>query len=521
MSFGSNTSTSEMKIPNWLEGAGKDVVKNALEFYDKDFKPYKGDRVAEFTDTQESGFQNVINWSNQTPSAYSDALGITKKAAAAPGYQLKPTGPGYQLAATPGATKLAPTAGEYKFDEAGPGYQLAATPGATKLAPTAGEYTLRQAGPAYSMGETGGAYKPEDYGRIVDEGGKLGAMSDYINPYVSANLDPVIKDIERAAAKERMRIGDMATAAGAYGDARHGVLEGESDRNRVEAIGEAGYRAYSDAWNAGMAARQADLTRFGNRDLAEGQFYENQQGRQLARDTTQGQFYENQQARQQAQDQAQAGLFETAAGRRDALNLNQAGLDENAANRALSRDVAQGSLFEQLMGRRFAQDQAQYGAHEAYAGRSDARSLNQAELDANAASMALSRDVAQGSLFEQLMGRRFAQDTAQAGLYETAQNRALAGGAQMTDIQGAADESMLQRLMAQLNVGATQQANAQAELDAKYEGYDRKRQDEYDRLAALVSVIGGVPYTRTGITTQPNNDIWKMLGSVAGGLIPG
>jgi len=102
----------------------------------------------------------------------------------------------------------------------------------------------------------------EDMGRVVDETGKLGSISDYINPYIEQSLQPGIKDIDRAAATERARIGDMAGNSNAFGDARHGVLEGTADSNRVEAIGDLSYGAHADAYNSAMGLRSGDLNRF-------------------------------------------------------------------------------------------------------------------------------------------------------------------------------------------------------------------------------------------------------------------
>lgn len=214
------------------------------------------------------------------------------------------------------------------------------------------------------------AYQTTDFGRIVDENGPLGAMSDYISPYISEALNPAIKDIERAAATERMRIGDAASNANAYGDARHGVLEGTSDRNRIEAIGDTAYGAYADAWTQAMGAREADLNRMTQRDFQQGQF------------------------------------------------------DETAANRGLSGAALMGEL----------------------------------------------------------------------------------------DTSNQANE--LQKLMTLLSSGNLQQQNTQSELDAAYEKWGLKQQDKYDKIAALVSVLSGVPYSRTTTTSQPDNS-WASLGGAA------
>lgn len=271
MSFGDQTSESKMSIPGWLEKGAKSTFQSAQHFYDKPYKGYKGDRVADFTPTQNNAFDQITAWGKTTGAA--------------------------------------------------------------------------------------GPQKLTDYGRIVDEGGKLGAIEDYINPYVENSINPAIRDIERASAAERMRIGDQAARAGAFGDARHGVLEGAANRNNDEAVGDLSYRAYSDAYNQAMAARTGDLSRWTGRDL------------------------------------------------------------------------------------------------------------NQAQLN------------------EQGYGRQ------------------------------------LQGHMAQLQVGNLQQQNTQSELDTGYEAYQRKMQDQYDRLAALIGAVGGVPYSRTQTNTQPDNSWAQLLGAGVGAIL--
>lgn len=286
MSFGDQTTTQEMSIPGWLEKGARSTFKSAEKFYDKNYKGYKGERVAGFTPTQTSAFDAIRAWGAPGGGA-EEAMNLTRAA----------------------STAL------------------------------------------------------PDYGRIVDEDGKLGAIADYINPYVGNAINPAIRDIERASAAERMRIGDAAARAGAFGDARHGVLEGVANRNNNEAIGDLSYKAYSDAFNQAMAARSGDLSRWTGQDV------------------------------------------------------------------------------------------------------------NQRQLQ-------------------------------------------MAGGAQLMS-QG------LQGPMAALQVGNLEQQNQQSILDTDYEAYQRKMQDQYDRLAALIGAVGGVPYSRTSTTTTPDNSLAQLLGAGVGALLPG
>lgn len=122
--------------------------------------------------------------------------------------------------------------------------------------------------------------------RVVDESGRLGAISDYINPFISGSLAPAIRDIETSASRERNRVGGMATMAGAFGDARHGIAESDVNRNAQTAIGDVSARAYTQAFQDALAQRAGDLGRFLQTDTANAGYNEQALQRQITGATT-------------------------------------------------------------------------------------------------------------------------------------------------------------------------------------------------------------------------------------------
>ena len=98
--------------------------------------------------------------------------------------------------------------------------------------------------------------------RVVDEGGKLGAISDYMNPYIDQALQPALRKIQEQADAQRKQVGARATSAGAFGDARHGIAEGEVNKNQSIAIGDTAGQFYKSAFDSVMQQRGADLNRF-------------------------------------------------------------------------------------------------------------------------------------------------------------------------------------------------------------------------------------------------------------------
>lgn len=80
-------------------------------------------------------------------------------------------------------------------------------------------------------------------------------------------------------------------------------------------------------------------------------------------------------------------------------------------------------------------------------------------------------------------------------------------------------QTFREMLAAMFQSGAAQQQNEQSRLDAGYEEFLRGQQDPYDRLAALVSSLGGVPYTRQTQTREPNSAPAGILGALLGAIV--
>lgn len=103
--------------------------------------------------------------------------------------------------------------------------------------------------------------------RLVDENGWLGSIDSYMNPYTDKVLDPVIRELTEEDARQRNNIGASATMSGAFGDARHGIMEGEQSSRTNEAISDSTGRIMSDAYNNAMGLRSADIGRKAELDV--------------------------------------------------------------------------------------------------------------------------------------------------------------------------------------------------------------------------------------------------------------
>ncbi len=110
--------------------------------------------------------------------------------------------------------------------------------------------------------------------RVVDEGGRLGAIKDYLNPYVENALTPALARIQEQADARRKQINAGATSARAFGDARHGIVESTLDKNTSQAIGDTASNFMMNAFDKSMGTRATDLNRFGEVDKVNAQFDE-------------------------------------------------------------------------------------------------------------------------------------------------------------------------------------------------------------------------------------------------------
>lgn len=117
--------------------------------------------------------------------------------------------------------------------------------------------------------------------RVVDESGRLGAISDYMNPYLEQVLTPALRQIQEESDAQRNRLQAMATGSKAFGDARHGILEGIQNRDTAIARGDVAGRIFNTGFDTAMGHRTADLNRFFQADQLNNQYNEQALRRRL------------------------------------------------------------------------------------------------------------------------------------------------------------------------------------------------------------------------------------------------
>ena len=105
--------------------------------------------------------------------------------------------------------------------------------------------------------------------RIVDEDGRLGKIDDYMNPYTERALQPALQKILEQSQQFQKQLNSSATSAGAFGDARHGIAQGELYEATNDAVGDTSSKFLFDAFNKTMADRGRDRDVFLDADQSE------------------------------------------------------------------------------------------------------------------------------------------------------------------------------------------------------------------------------------------------------------
>jgi hypothetical protein len=154
-------------------------------------------------------------------------------------------------AATPLGTStsssLSPWAGDYVTNYLGKGQALAEAPYQSFQGPlTAGSSDLQNQAFAGigSLAQEG--YKPQTY-----QGGTFDATQaqNYMNPYLSAALNPQLAEMGRQANITRVADAGRMTQAGAFGGSRQAIMESEGNRNLLDKQGAAIGQGYQSAYD--------------------------------------------------------------------------------------------------------------------------------------------------------------------------------------------------------------------------------------------------------------------------------
>lgn len=123
-------------------------------------------------------------------------------------------------------------------------------------------------------------------GRVVDQNGPLGKISDYMDPYLAQVLAPILQAQNESLQQQQRQLASSSIMSGAFGGARQGILEGQNNLNANRAVNETTGKVYSDAYNTAIGQRQADVGRMDATNQFNTNVRENAATRMLGADTT-------------------------------------------------------------------------------------------------------------------------------------------------------------------------------------------------------------------------------------------
>jgi len=98
--------------------------------------------------------------------------------------------------------------------------------------------------------------------RMIDDIGEGGSVEAYMNPYIDNVLNKTMSRIRDATNLAKQWQSNMgAHAAGAFGDARHGVSDVGIEKAGIREMGDAAATGYAAAYDSAQGMRDADINR--------------------------------------------------------------------------------------------------------------------------------------------------------------------------------------------------------------------------------------------------------------------
>ena len=164
---------------------------------------------------------------------------------------------------------------------------------------------------AIRLGISGvGAYQPmmEAGAETLGQGVAMlqpDAYKQYMSPYTSDVIDQSMKDLQRQADIERMRIGDAGISAGAFGGSRGAIAEQELQRNTQDAFARQSAQLRAQAFESAQDRSMQASELFGNLGLKQAAMGESAQAAQQRDIGLLSQLGGMEQAQQQAELDAQ------------------------------------------------------------------------------------------------------------------------------------------------------------------------------------------------------------------------
>ena len=453
------TVNSSSNIPPWVSEAGQGLFHEASQLARNPYQPYGGQRIADFSGDEQSGFQagreNVGSYGGGL-----DRAGSYLGRAGGSTYQPLNVGSTYQPLNVGSTYQPLNVGSTYAPLNRGAKHL------GDKMNDPMARGWLERSAEEFDNPQAQGWL--ERSAREWDEG----AADQYMNPYTTRVTDMVKGRAQEDFDRAQLGRNTEAVRAGAFGGSRHGVLDAEAGkyhgRNLSDIDATGLHRAYETAG-----------TRF---DADRGAAYRGYSGALGAYDADRSAAYRGYSGALSGY-QAEQG----AAAARHAADTSA----YSAESQRLSADQqAKMSAYGLEGGRLEADRRAQMGAYGLEGGRLEAD--RRAAMDAYG-----------------LEGGR--QDADRAAAFAASRGYAELG--QLTSSLGQRD---VDNLMSQ---GALQRGQEQRHMDTAYQDFLSQRQHPYEQVNYASGVLSGTPYRRDSTQTTSGTQYQQqpsMMGQLAG-----
>lgn len=238
--------TTTQSVPPWVDQAGQYIVNQGMNLAQQPFTPYEGQRFAGFNPLQTGAFGTAAMFGDMAPGALTGAFnGMANVANGGAG----------------SGSNFANNALSQLPQFMRGGGQMSGVSGALDL--------LR----GFAGGDTGGSSSasvgissggPLDRGRIreVTPGSILDRdISEYMNPFTDNVIDNVQSDMQRMRDGQLNADAARASAAGAFGGSRHGVVDALSNSEFQRSFGQMSDQLRSRAFDNATGLALGDIDR--------------------------------------------------------------------------------------------------------------------------------------------------------------------------------------------------------------------------------------------------------------------
>lgn len=227
------TVTQTQQIPEFEQQFAQENQDLARSLGSQPYPVYQGQMVAGFTPAQQQGQQQAINAANSYQPALNAGMNATQAALGQNPLQ------GVMPLLGQAASNMARAGQVNAYGASAP----MITAGANDI-----QQSIRAAAP-YMMAGTNMIGHAAAQNPLAGNPANPGVINSYMNPYISAALQPQLDQMRTELGLQQRGIDARATQAGAFGDARQAVAEALANKNANLAMGNLVANGFNTGYN--------------------------------------------------------------------------------------------------------------------------------------------------------------------------------------------------------------------------------------------------------------------------------